>query len=101
MYEDVAKLITYPIVVDGKGSQIKTPVKRQVFVDRKSVRQAEFYQAQANGLRPDYMFVMRRSEYLGEPHIEFDGKIYDIIRVYEKDKDFVEIIAQGLTNGVG
>ena len=100
MYEDIAYLISEVETTNAVGDTVLTPTDRLVYVNRSSVRQSEFYQAQAVGLRPEYMFEMRVSDYQDEAKIKYGRKKYDIIRTYEKNKDFIEIIAQGVTNGV-
>jgi len=100
LFREVINLVSITIVENDMGDQIETPVKRQVFADKKSVRQNEFYQAAATGLRPELMFVVRTIDYDQEPKLEFNFKTYTIIRAYEKDDEFVELVCQGLTNGV-
>ena len=100
MYDSVGYLISETETVNAYGDNITTPTERKVYVDEKSIRQSEFYQAQAVGLRPELMFEMRRDEYQDEPKFKYAGKTYDIIRTYEKNRDLIEIICQGVTNGV-
>lgn len=100
MYEDIAYLVSEVETINDLGDTVLTPTDRLVYVNRSSVRQSEFYQAQAVGLRPELMFEMRVSDYQDEPKIKHDGKTYDIIRTYEKNKDFIELIAKGVVNGV-
>ena len=100
LFREVINLVSITIVENDMGDQIETPVKRQVFADKKSVRQNEFYQAAATGLKPELMFVIRTIEYGQEPKLEYNSKTYTIIRAYEKDDEFVELVCQGLVNGV-
>jgi len=100
LFREVINLISITIVENDMGDQVETPVKRQVFADKKSVRQNEFYQAQSTGLRADLMFVIRTIEYEQEPKLEYNSKTYTIIRAYDKDGELTELICQGLVNGV-
>jgi len=105
MYDEIGYLISETEVVNRFGDAIITTTERLVYVDAKSIRQSEFYQAQATGLRPELMFEMRLEEYQDEPRFKYADKsgvwkTYDIIRTYEKNKDFIEIICQGIVNGV-
>lgn len=79
-----------PILVDGEP--------RQVFANKKSVRQSEFYQAAMVGLRPELMFEVRTAEYQDEPKLRYNGKDYRIIRTYEKDSETIELICGGLVS---
>lgn len=83
------------------GDIIVTPgEQRAVFANKKSVRQTEFYQAQANGLRPELMFEVRSIEYANESSLTYNDKTYSIIRVYEKNSEITELVCSGIVNGV-
>lgn len=85
-------------VENGMGDVIVVPGKpRMVFANKKSVRQNEFYQAQALGLRPELMFEIRSFEYTGEEKLEFDDHEYSIIRTYDRGET-IELICQGAVN---
>lgn len=100
MYDAVGYLVSETETVNAYGDNITTPSERLVYVKEMSIRQSEFYQAHAVGLRPELMFEMRRSEYQNEPKFKYQDRTYDIIRTYEKDRDFIEIVCQGIVNGV-
>jgi len=82
------------------GDVINAPVKREVYADKQSIRQSEFYQAATTGLRPQFMFVVRTIDYNQEPKLEYNSKTYNIIRTYDKDGEMTELICQGIVNGV-
>lgn len=84
--------IGYPKEIQGEP--------RQVYANKKSVRQNEFYQAAATGLKPEVMFEIRSFEYEGEHLLTHENKEYRIIRTFEKDKNLVELICSGLVNEV-
>lgn len=65
---------------------------RTVFANKKSVRQSEFYQAYAAGLKPELSFEVREMEYASEPKLRFDGLDYYIIRTFSKNGEVVELI---------
>ena len=96
MFKDVIKLISVTYTLNDYGEKIPTETSRTVFANRKSIRQSEFYQAQVTGLKPEIMFVIRLIDYDEEKLIEYNNKKYDIIRSYQKDEDFIELIAQGV-----
>jgi SPP1 family predicted phage head-tail adaptor len=100
LFRDVIKLISATYSKNTIGDYIKTPDPRQVFANKKSIRQTEFYQAQATGLKPELMFEIRTIEYQGESTLEYDEKDYSIIRAYDKNGEITELVCQGLsTNG--
>lgn len=97
LYKDVIDLMTEIESVNDIGNVIKVPTYRQVFANRKSIRQSEFYQAQATGLRPEIMFEVRSIEYEDEETLRYNGKNYSIIRVYDKG-EITELICSGVVN---
>jgi SPP1 family predicted phage head-tail adaptor len=98
LFRDVISLITVTTTENELGDTIEVSTERQVFADKQSVRQSEFYQAAATGLRPELMFVVRTIEYNGETRLKYNGKIYDIIRTYDKDGELTELVCQGVVN---
>lgn len=63
---------------------IKSWDYRQVFANKKSVRQSEYYQAATVGLRPELVFEIHGEDFEGEEMLRYNGKEYAIIRVYDK-----------------
>ena len=100
LFRDVINLVSIATTENDMGDIIEVETKREVFADKKSIRQNEFYQAAATGLRPELMFIIRSIEYEQEPRLEFNSKTYNIIRAYDKDGELTELVCQGLVNGV-
>lgn len=98
LFRDVVKLISNTVTENDIGDPVEVPVKREVFADKQSIRQSEFYQAAATGLRPELMFVVRSIDYEGEPKLKYNGKEYTIIRTYDKDGELTELVCQGVVN---
>lgn len=98
LFRDVVKLISVTVTENDMGDIIETPVEREVFADKQSIRQSEFYQAAATGLRPELMFVVRTVEYDHEPKLKHGDKTYTIIRAYDRDGELTELICQGTVN---
>ncbi len=101
LFNDIIKLIATTSGKNSIGDAIKIPSEREVFANKKSIRQNEFYQATATGLRPEIMFEIRAIEYQGEQSLEHDTKKYNIIRTYKKGGELIELICQGLVNKGG
>lgn len=96
MYNDVIKLRTYTETTDQYGISQRSVTERAVFAGLKSIGQSEFYQAQADGLKPELKFIL--SDYLdyqGEKEIEHEGKIYNVLRTYRDGKK-IEITVYGV-----
>lgn len=100
LFRDVLDLISVSSSQNDIGDYVETETKRQVFANKKSIRQTEFYQAAMAGLQPEIMFEIRTSEYLGEQKLSFDGKAYNIIRSYDKNGEITELVCSGLVNEV-
>jgi SPP1 family predicted phage head-tail adaptor len=96
LFRDIIDLVSITRTVNDVGSYTETEVKNTVFADKKSIRQSEFYQAQATGLRPELMFVIRTIDYNNESKIVYNSKNYQVIRTHDKNGEFVELICQGI-----
>lgn len=97
--DDVIEFVTTTETVNEIGDAIETPNYRQVFANKKSVRQTEFYQAAAKGLKPEIMFEVWTLEYQGEEKFRHNEKLYNIIRTYDRPDEMTEIVGTGLVNG--
>ena len=96
MYNDVITLRSYTESVDEYGLTKRDLYERTVFAGLKSIGQSEFYQAQADGLKPELKFILSDyMEYQGEKEIEHEGKIYNVLRTYRDGKK-IEITVYGV-----
>ena len=98
MFKDVIELVGYTITLDELFQEIKEPYLKQVFANKRSVSQSEFFNAGQNGLKPQYRFDIRLSEYSGENSLKFEGKTYSIYRTYENGENielYCEVRAGG------
>jgi head-tail adaptor len=66
-------------------------VKRKVFADVKSVNRYEFYKAQSVGILPSAVFSVFKYDYKNENVIEFNDKIWTVIRAFETKNEQVEL----------
>lgn len=97
LFRDVIKLIAVDSnATNDYGDPIDTESERTVFANKKSIRQSEFYQAMATGLKPVIMFEIRTIDYDNEEILEFDSVRYKIEREYSKNDEISEIICSGL-----
>lgn len=87
MFKDIVELVGFTVELDELLQEVKTPVKKQVFANKRSVSQTEFFNGGQGGLRPQYQFEIRLSEYSDESELIFNGKTYSIYRVYEKGEN--------------
>lgn len=100
MYDSIIKLIKETKTVNKYGNTISTSTERTIFAEVKSIRQDEFYQAQAVGLKPEIKFVIADfADYEGEKKLKyapFGGteEVYTILRTYRTNYQ-LEIVCKG------
>lgn len=100
MWSKTCFLITETKGTDNSGDPLEsTPTREEVFCSEESVRQSEFYQAMATRLKPEIRLKLHRFEYNNQKKIEYDGKVYDLIRADAKGSEIIEIILGGGING--
>ncbi len=96
LYKDIVDLITVTSGENDMGDPIETEALKQVFANKKSIRQSEFYQAAQTGLKPELMFEVRYSDYNKEQKLKYNDITYQIIRTYTKNDEMIELICSGL-----
>jgi len=93
---DIAKLISYTETQNDIGDTVLTPIEKEVFVNKKSIRQSEYYQALSTGLKPELMFEVKSIDYEDEETISYENKAYNIMRVFSKNGEVTELICQAV-----
>lgn len=75
------------------GDLIKTIVYSDfIFCNVKSIRQSEFYQAQAVGMKPELTLEVHQCDYQGEVFVMFNNQQYRVLRTYLVDTEFIELV---------
>lgn len=82
MYESTAILKSEPAATyDEYGNEVLTYSETEVFVKPRSVYASEFYSAAHLGITPAIVLVLsNRADYDGQKMVEYDGKLYDVVR---------------------
>ncbi|MFY9173169.1 MAG: phage head closure protein [Petrimonas mucosa] len=87
MWKELIKLGNLVETIEH-GEPIQSYQWREVFANKKSVRQSEFYQAAATGLRPELVFEVHSFEFDNDEKVRYpagdEGAEYSIIRAYDK-----------------
>lgn len=96
MWRDVVELVNQTSSSNDYGDQVFAETSTTVFANKKSVRQSEFYQAFAHGLKPELMFEVRTIDYSGQENLVFNNKEYVIIRAFSKNDEITELVCTGL-----
>jgi len=96
MYNEVIYLLTMQSTTNEVGDQIETPKKVMRFAKIKSIGQTEFYQAQAQGLKPEIKFVLADYlDYDNQEEVIHNNYRYKVLRTYRTDKSEMEIVCYG------
>ena len=99
LFNDTIRLVSFTDSSNEMGDPVRILfVGEEVFAGRQSVKRSEFYQAVATGLKPEIVFIIRTVEYNSEPLLKYGTKMYNIIRAYEKDTEFIELVCSGVVN---
>ena len=96
LWSDIAELISYTEEKDDIGDTILVPSFKEIFVNKKSVRQNEYYQALSAGLNPEIMIEVRSIDYEDEKDLKYNNKNYNIMRVYDKNGETTELICEAV-----
>ena len=100
LFRDAIELITMsPSTVNGNGDPQTNLTYTQVFADKLAITSSEFYQSNAQNLRPELKFKVRLIDYNNQTKIRYPittGKSYDIIRSYNKTDEYIELTCQGV-----
>jgi len=96
MWRDTVKLLKIVMDYNEYNEPIETYVEREVFANKKSVRQSEFYQALAAGMKVEVMFEVRMADYEGELRLKYGDKVYDVTRTYERNGEIIELVCAAM-----
>lgn len=101
MWRDVITLQAESMTINEYGDRVFDKTQVSVFANKKSIRQSEFYQAFASGLKPELMFEVRSVDYEGQPTLVHDLKEYVIIRTYSQNGEITELVCSGMVQTGG
>lgn len=98
LFSDVITLKGETPGVNAMGTPTVTYTTREIYADVTKAKRAEFYQAAAAGLKPEITCTIHTVDYEGETELTYDGKAYRVIRTYETDREYTELICEGVVN---
>ena len=99
MLDDILELINITYSQNSIGDTLENKTYTEIFGKRKSIKQSEFYQAQATGLKPEIAFEVYSFEYNDEKYVRYNNKEYKVLRTYQNSIDTIEIVLEGVVNG--
>lgn len=97
MYNDVITLVTRTKSVNAYGDWQTVETTRTVFAGVKSIGMSEFYQANAQGLKPELKFVMADYlDYAGEEVVRYEGIEYRVLRTFRSGQELELVCTRGV-----
>lgn len=93
-YDHEVTLIRQKFTEDEIGNQIPVETQTTVLCGVKSITRSEFYNAAANGLEPEIVFVVHGYEYNGEKEVIFEDARYRVIRTYSENFEELELTCE-------
>jgi hypothetical protein len=98
---DTVKFVAIANTVDSMHrASVSYTVGSEVPCIEESVWANEFYQASAQGYRPEVRIKTNKRNYNGEPRMQYNGTTYTVIRTEKAEKDWLIVIGQSLVNEV-
>lgn len=95
MYNEVIYFLTTQSTTNEVGDPIETQEKAMRFAKVKSIGQSEFYQAQAQGLKPEIKFVLADYlDYDNQEEVIYNGFRYKVLRTFRTGNE-IEIVCYG------
>lgn len=94
MTDVIAYLLGKTITMNQLKQEVEVDTRTEIFAQKESISQSEFYKGGEAGLKPDFRLITAIIDYNGEREVELDGKKYGIYRTYERDQDYIELYCE-------
>ncbi len=97
MYDSVATLYLQGTrAYDTYGNETVSWTETEVYVNQRSVYSSEYYQAAQVGLHPSITLeISNREDYHNEKLVQFEGKMYDVVRAdWNAQRDKISLVLQ-------
>lgn len=91
MWREIGYLMTETETFDKFNRPKKEYTETMVYCNKKSVKGVEFYQAQAQGIRPELVIEIKTNPTDKQTHFKFNNKVYRILRTYSKNDEVIEL----------
>lgn len=89
LHDDVCNLIKKTVVIDENGIERGEVVdKREVFCKIGGVYNQEFFNAYQSGIKARFMVTIFAGDYDNEKLVEYEGKIYEVYRRFQRLDDY-------------
>lgn len=94
MRDVIAYLLGKAITMNQLKQEVEVDTRTEIFAQKESISQSEFYKGGEAGLKPDFRLITAIIDYNGEREVELDGKKYGIYRTYERNQDYIELYCE-------
>lgn len=95
MYNELIYLVSKQRTKNEVGDMIETTEKSMRLAKIKSIGQSEFYQAQAQGLKPEIKFVLADYlDYNNQESVVYNDFLYKVLRTFRTGNE-IEIVCYG------
>lgn len=94
MTDVIAYLLGKTITKNQLKQEVEVDTRTEIFAQKESISQSEFYKGGEAGLKPDFRLITAIIDYKGEREVELDGKKYGIYRTYERNQDYIELYCE-------
>ncbi|WP_297634763.1 phage head closure protein [uncultured Clostridium sp.] len=96
------ELVLLGSYLEDSTDDIGDPIKKinyssEVFCEEKSIKYNEFYQAQAQGFKPEIILILWLDDYNNEKYLKYEDVEYTVFRKYKIGKEKIELT---LTRGI-
>lgn len=82
----------YSNSTDSIGNPVRSlDLGREVPCQEMPVSQSEFFAAARSGIRAELLLRINSEEYARERYVQYDGRLYEIYRIYRTDADYTEL----------
>jgi SPP1 family predicted phage head-tail adaptor len=95
VWRNEVDLLTIKNDVDDIGDVVETVTRNTIFCNEKSISQSEFYQAHAQGLKPQIKLVIKVADYNKEQVVEYEGVRYRVLRTFKSSSEDIELVLDG------
>lgn len=93
--DDVIVLISHSYTKDTEGYETDTEIRREVFCHfQAGVSQNEFYLSHKEGFQASASVDIFEADYQKEKEAEFRGDKYRVIRMFQRQMDYVTLILE-------
>lgn len=91
---EVITLVQIKFTKNELFQDVKKEIHSEIFAERKSIGQREFFNAGQTGIKPSCCFVVDLYDYNNASFLIYEGKRYSIYRTFEKGSD-IELYVEG------